>query len=88
MAIKKSEIIEKVQKYWLENGSKNKTVWAIVSYSLVNQYEIHWERKKDNYIMGAIKFNWENVSHYFMIFPDWKWGWKKPEITWSIKSKN
>jgi hypothetical protein len=26
MAIKKSEVIEKVQKYWLENGSKNKTV--------------------------------------------------------------
>ena len=52
MAIKKSEIIEKIQKYWLENGSKNKLVWTIVSYSLVNQYEIHWERKKENYIMG------------------------------------
>ena len=87
MAIKKSEIIEKIQKYWLENGSKNKLVWTIVSYSLVNQYEIHWERKKENYIMGVIKFEWEYISHYFMIFPDGKWGWKKPELTSSIKGK-
>ena len=53
----------------------------------VNQYEIHWERKKENYIMGVIKFEWENISHYFMIFPDGKWGWKKPELTSSIKGK-
>lgn len=37
--------------------------------------------------MGVIKFEWENVSHYFMIFPNGKWGWKKPEITSSLKGK-
>ena len=38
MAIKKSEIIEKIKKYWLENGSKNRTVWTIVSYSLLTTH--------------------------------------------------